>query len=118
MNKSQKGYYDKVSVEEMLDEQPGWFGKTTFDELSQGITRFINPGLIDEVFNKIALYKVFTETSEKIKSKKLLYNSAGLGVFVFDRASMALYRLKEYYSPTHNILVDKKDTYNKGKTSF
>jgi hypothetical protein len=63
--------------------------------------------LIEDIFNQVN-DKISTQTKDKIKARKVRFNPNGLGVFVFDRAAMGMYRLHEYYSPSLNAVVDDK----------
>ena len=109
--------YDKEYIDIVTKKMPEWFGKdVTFQELSKGITAYKNPELIDRIFQKM-YDKVPSNTKDKIKARKVKYNPYGLGVFVFDRASMGMFRLKELYSETHQRTVEHEEV-KKSKDQF
>lgn len=109
MNRERINEFSEETVYEQIATMPNWFGPdTSFDELSRGITQYKRPELIQKIYDKVN-DKISTLTRNKIKSKKLTYNASGLGVFVFDRAAMGLFRLKEFYSPTHKKVFDKSE---------
>lgn len=86
-----------------------WFGEgTTLEELKRGITEYKKPELISQIFDKVDS-QVSTVTRNMIKTNKLRYNSSGLGAFIFDRAAIGLYRLKEFYSPLHKKVFDQAE---------
>lgn len=108
-NESGKAEFTEEEIRDLIVRNPNWFGAgTSFEELSKGITQYKQPDLIEQIYQKVN-DRISTSTRNKIKSKKLSYNAAGLGVFVFDRAAMGIYRLKEFYSPLHKQIFDKKE---------
>ncbi|MFB6453814.1 hypothetical protein ACE38W_00980 [Chitinophaga sp. Hz27] len=105
-NKHQRQAFSEKVIKDVIMYQPSWFGKgTTYEELKSGITTFKNPALIDKIYNKVN-DKVTVNVRQQIKSKKVNFNAMGLGVFIFDRAAMGMFRLKEYYSLIHDLVVD------------
>lgn len=101
--------FTKSFVDERMRMNSDWFGKnTSYEEMSAGITQYKSPELIEEIYAQVN-DKISASTRSKIKTRKINYNPTGLGVFVFDRAAMGLYRLKEYYSQSHNRVVDKSE---------
>jgi hypothetical protein len=101
--------FTKEFVDGRILTNPDWFGKnTSYEEMSAGITQYKSPDLIEKIYSQIS-DKISTTTRSKIKARKINYNPSGLGVFVFDRAAMGLYRLKEYYSHSHARVVDKSE---------
>ncbi|MBT1695913.1 hypothetical protein KK083_03430 [Fulvivirgaceae bacterium PWU4] len=108
-NQARMDEFSEETVNTQIVNMPNWFGPdTSFEELSSGITQYKRPELIQQIYDKVN-DKISTLTRNKIKSKKLEYNASGLGVFVFDRASMGLFRLKEFYSPSHKKTFDNKE---------
>lgn len=105
-NRELLAMFDKLNIESYIRKNPKWFGVgTRYAELIKGITEYKDPQLIEDIFNQIN-DKVSTQTKDKIKARKVRFNPNGLGVFVFDRAAMGMYRLQEYYSPSLNAVVD------------
>jgi hypothetical protein len=101
--------YEKNYIDSFAKKYPKWFGSgVTFEELSKGITTYKNPQLIERIFQKVE-DKVPSQTKDKIKARKVKYNPFGLGVFVFDRASMGMFRLKELYSEKHQNTVEREE---------
>lgn len=108
-NRVHQSEYEKQSIDSVIKQVPDWFGKNvTFQELAKGITSYKNPELIDRIFQKM-YDKVPSKTKDKIKARKVKYNPFGLGVFVFDRASMGMYRLKELFSDKHQKVVEREE---------
>ena len=90
-----------------------WYGENvTFDELAAGVTTYKYPELISELFEKVDS-ALSVDVKDKIKARKIKYNPFGLGVFIFDRAAMSMYRLHEYYSPTHSKKVEPEQVYER-----
>ncbi len=108
LNKKEQVKYTREAVESSLQYDSSWYGKTTFDELENGITEFYNPTLIDKLYQQVT-DKISVELQNKLKVKKVNYNAMGLGVFVFDRAAMGMFRNKEYYAVKHKQVVDAKE---------
>jgi hypothetical protein len=107
-NRDLLAMFHKSTIDQYIRQNPNWFGEgTSYSELVKGITQYKDPQLIENIFNQIN-DKVSTQTKDKIKARKVRFNPNGLGVFVFDRASMGMYRLKEFYSPSLNQVVDEK----------
>jgi len=101
--------FSKAFVDNRMRTHPEWFGKnTSYEEMSTGITQYKSPDLIEKIYSQVN-DKISTNTRSRIKARKINYNPSGLGVFVFDRAAMGLYRLKEYYSHSHQRVVDKSE---------
>jgi hypothetical protein len=108
LNRSHLEMFDKITIENTIQRRPKWFGKgASYQELIKGITEYKDPQLIEDIFNQVN-DKISTNTKDKIKARKVRFNPNGLGVFVFDRAAMGMYRLKEFYSPSLNQTVDAK----------
>jgi len=112
-NEHFKRIFEQPYVENTLQVHPKWFGNTTFTELSKGITTFKDPLLIERIYEQVN-HQVSTYTRERIKAKKIKYNPVGLGVFVFDRAAMGMYRQKEYYSSIHHGTVQDNEVRQNG----
>lgn len=109
--------YEKEYIDFVTKKMPKWFGSNvTFQELKKGITTYKNPELIDRIFQKMN-DKVPSQTKDKIKARKVKYNPFGLGVFVFDRASMGMFRLKELYSEKNQTIVEREEV-KKSKDQF
>ena len=103
LNKSNLSYFSKKNVDRMGG---GWFGKgTTYEQLQAGITTYKDPELIDRLYKQVSA-SVTPLLKNSIKVKKVNYNAMGLGVFMFDRAAMGMYRLNEFYSPSLGKVVD------------
>jgi hypothetical protein len=98
--------FSKEFVDNRIKKNPTWYGDTSYEEMDAGITQYKSPELIEKIYSQVN-DKINTATRSKIKSRKMRYNPLGLGVFVFDRAAMGLYRLKEYYSHSLQRTVDK-----------
>ena len=108
-NKSHLYRFTQSAVESRIRSEPDWFGKgANYADMAKGITEYIQPGLIEKIFNQVNA-KVSALTRDKIKRKKVHYNPNGLGVFVFDRAAMGMYRLKQFYSPSLNKVVEREE---------
>jgi len=108
-NETYLNRFTKAFVDDRIRMQPEWFGKnTSYEEISGGITQYKSPDLIESIYSQVN-DKISTATRSKIKVRKINYNPSGLGVFVYDRAAMGLYRLKEYYSHSLDRVVDKSE---------
>lgn len=109
MNRYADERFNKRQIEKSMLVNPLWFGTgVTYEQLKQGITEFVNPELIDKIYNQIS-ENMSVATQQTIKRKKTHYNPNGLGVFVFDRAAMGMFRLKEFYSPSLDMVVEKHE---------
>lgn len=106
-NRMHADVFDKRVVERRMADNPLWFGKTSFEEMNTGINTFQNPELITKIYNQVS-DKISSSTKDRIKAKKVKYNPNGLGVFVFDRAAMGMYRMSEFYSPSLHQVVDER----------
>jgi hypothetical protein len=101
--------YEKEAVENTIKRSPGWYGKdTSYAEMSSGITEYKRPELIEKIYDRVN-DKISTSAKDKIKARKVQYNPFGLGVFIFDRAAMGMFRLKEFYSPSLKKVVDREE---------
>lgn len=101
--------YEKEAVERRIEQSPAWYGQnTSFAEMNSGITEYKTPELIEKIYGQVN-DKISTSVKDKIKARKIRYNPFGLGVFVFDRAAMGMYRLKEFYSPDFKKVVEHED---------
>lgn len=101
--------FEKESVENRIKQNSTWYGKnTSYAEMSSGITEYKRPELIEKIYGQVN-EKISTSVKDKIKARKIRYNPFGLGVFVFDRAAMGMYRLKEFYSPSLKKAVEYVD---------
>ncbi len=108
-NKIQLRRFTRQYIEDRIRLRPSWFGAgATFDQMEGGITEYKDPELIERIFNEV-LDGLSTEFTDRIKPRKVRYNPNGLGVFVFDRAAMGMFRLKEYYSPVHDMVFDREE---------
>jgi hypothetical protein len=108
LNKSFSYRFTKDYVDRLIQRQPSWYGSTTYEEMERGITQFKDPELIERVYSQVN-DKITTAVREKIKAKKILYNPNGLGVFIFDRAAMGMYRIKEFFSPSLDRVVEQEE---------
>ncbi len=109
MNKQHLYQFTKESVEREIRYSPEWYGEgASYEVMSKGITEYIRPDLIEKIYNQVSA-KVSNLTKNKIKRKKIHYNPNGLGVFLFDRAAMGMYRLKEFFSPSLNKVVEREE---------
>lgn len=110
-SRSKKRYEEHFSDQEIdmtCRLKPRWFGEgTTLAELKAGITTYKDPQLIDRIYDRVNT-AVSLDVRDKIRSRKVRYNPMGLGIFVFDRAAMGMYRLKELYSPSLGISVERE----------
>lgn len=105
-------YYSESYINSRTRDDKHWFGEgATFRQMSEGITEYQSPELIDKIYNQVN-DKIETQVKEKIKARKVNYNAQGLGVFVYDRAAMGMYRLKEFFSPVLNKIVEKEEVQN------
>lgn len=101
--------YEKEAVERRIEQRSSWYGRdTSFAEMNSGITEYKRPELIEKIYGQVN-DKISTNVKDKIKARKIRYNPFGLGVFVFDRAAMGMYRLKEFYSPSLKETVEYGD---------
>lgn len=109
LNKSHLSRFEKSYVEDRIRSSPYWYGgDTSWEEMESGITQFKDPELIERVYGQVN-DKITTAVREKIKARKILYNPNGLGVFIFDRAAMGMYRLKEFFSSSLNRVVEPEE---------
>jgi hypothetical protein len=108
-NQIQLGMFNPDFVNRYSSQYPRWFGKgVTFEELNAGITQYKDPTLIEKIFEKVN-GKLSPDLRNKVKARKVRFNPSGLGVFIFDRAAMGMYRLKEFHSPKHKRVVDQSE---------
>jgi len=88
---------------------PDWFGEnTSYELLETGVTEYQNPDLLDELYQQVN-NEISPDVAQKLKARKLKFNSLGFGMFSFDRAAMTIYRNKEFYSPSLDSKVDARD---------
>lgn len=105
LNEEETDRFTKDYNDRIIRFNKQWFGEgVTFEELEKGITSYKEPELIERLLSQVS-DKISTQTKDKIKARKVKFNPNGLGVFVFDRASMGMYRLNEFYSPSKNKVV-------------
>jgi hypothetical protein len=101
--------YSETYINRLIKYDENWFGVgTTFEELQAGVTTYKNPALIETIYEKVN-DRVALTVRDKIKDRKVNYNAMGLGIFLFDRAAMGMYRLKEFYSPAHARVVEREE---------
>jgi hypothetical protein len=101
--------YSEESINQLIEWDTNWFGEgTTFEELQAGITTYKSPELIKTIYEKVN-DRVALSVRDRIKARKVQYNAMGLGIFLFDRAAMGMYRLKELYSPVHSRIVKQEE---------
>jgi hypothetical protein len=99
--------FTKEFIDDRIRSRPDWFGRdTSYEEISAGITQYKHPDLIEKIYSQVN-DKISIAIKDTIKARKINYNPLGLGVFVYDRAAMGLYRLKEFYSHSLAHVVDK-----------
>lgn len=107
-NKVSVQRFERSSIESMISMSKKWFGEgVTFDELAKGITNYKSPELIQRLLGRVN-DKMTTRTKDQIKTRRVKFNANGLGIFIFDRASMGMYRLKEFYSDKHEQVVQRE----------
>lgn len=105
--------FEKEAIEARIESSPTWYGSdTTYDEMNNGITEYKKPELIEKLYEQVS-NKISTSVRDKIKARKVLYNPFGLGVFIFDRAAMGMFRLKEFYSPSLQKMVEQEEVIKK-----
>jgi len=117
LNEDQLERFEKEVIQSRIESSPTWYGAdTSYDELSKGITEYKRPELIEKMYDKVN-DKISTSVRDKIKARKVQYNPFGLGVFIFDRAAMGMFRLKEFYSPSLKRVVEQEEV-TKRKNGF
>jgi hypothetical protein len=115
LNKEMVKRFSKDYIDKHINYDKEWYGAgVTYEELSSGVTTYKDPELIERLLNQVS-DRISTQTKDKIKARKVKFNPNGLGVFVFDRAAMGMYRLKEFYSPSKNTVVDPQSVKQSGK---
>jgi hypothetical protein len=104
-------YNDSLLREKNSD---GKFGQNAdLNQIKNGIYSYQKPELITELEAKFTTG--FTATkSNSIASKKIQYNDLGIGVFSFDRASQSMYKIKEFYCPKIDKVVDTNQVLDVG----
>lgn len=116
-NRGHLNSYTETYISKQIKYSPEWFGAgTTFEELKAGITTYKNPALIESIFEQVN-ERVSLKVRDRIKYRKVQYNAMGLGIFLFDRAAMGMYRLKELYSPIYRKTVEREEV-RKVKNGF
>jgi len=109
LNKSQLSRFERSNVESHIRRSPDWYGEgANYPEMERGITEYKDPDLIEKIFSQVNDH-ITTAMKDKIKARKVRYNPNGLGVFVFDRAAMGMYRLKEFYSTSLKRVVEGEE---------
>ncbi|MGZ4089109.1 MAG: hypothetical protein ACXVNM_08560 [Bacteroidia bacterium] len=109
LNKSHLTDFEKEKVEKRIRINPKWYGRgASFEEMEKGITEYISPELIENIYNQVE-DKISARVKNRIKAKKVKYNPIGLGTFVFDRAAMSMYKIREFYSLKHQRTVDERE---------
>jgi hypothetical protein len=117
LNEDQLERFEKENIESRIESSPKWYGSdTTYDELNNGITEYKKPELIEKLYDRVS-DKLSTSVRDKIKARKVQYNPFGLGVFIFDRAAMGMYRLKEFHNPSLEKVVQQEEV-RKRKNGF
>jgi hypothetical protein len=102
-------YFDKTETENRINKRGGkWFGEgATYRELAAGVSQYKNPDLITKIYNQVN-HSISTQARDSIKARKVKFNPFGLGIFVFDRAAMGMYRLEEFYSQSKKTRVERE----------
>ncbi len=108
-NRSHLKMFEREEVEERIQHKKSWYGsKASFNEMKKGITEYAEPELMDRVYEQVN-EQISSFVKNQVQINKVMYNPNGLGVFVFDRAAMGMYRLNEYYSPSLNKVVEPEE---------
>ena len=108
-------YSDSVTLAEM---RRGDYGPdVTLTQLKEGIQVYRHMDLISQLESGIE-QSIDSKTANSIPKRKLAYNDLGLGVFSFDRAAQGMYRLKEFYSPLHQVVFEPAEVGGSGSTHF
>lgn len=114
-NQHHAAMFSQKAVNRDIARSTSWYGEgATYEAMSAGITEYRDPALIEKIFNQVK-DKVSAQVQATIKARKIRYNPNGLGVFVFDRAAMGMYRIKEWYSPSLQKVVEAKEVKKSGK---
>lgn len=109
LNSEEINRFDKERVEKTIYRQPTWFGQgANYKELAEGVKEYQRPDLLESIYNQVS-HELSISVTNRIKARRLKFNSLGLGIFCFDRAAMTLYRNKEFFSESHNSPVDIRD---------
>lgn len=96
------------TLEYYIKKGDDWFGSgTTIEELKGGITQYKDPELLKKIYDKVN-HTVSMNKLNTVKAPRMKFNPFGLGMFIFDRAAMGMYRLEEFYSPDKKRVVDRE----------
>jgi hypothetical protein len=107
--------FSRETFDSIIKSREGWFGtQVTYEEMEDGVKEYMNPELLDSMYQKVQSEVVSTLTHQ-LKARKLTFNAQGFGMFCFDRAAMTLYRNREYYSETQQRVVMPVEVVRSGK---
>ena len=98
-------------LREEIQSGGDWYGKSSLvfeHDVVNGITKYLEPQIIDNVANSITS-SLSHKLVSKLKKKKFKFNK-NFGVFSFDRAAAGLYWLDELYSSAENRAVQESET--------
>jgi hypothetical protein len=108
-------YFSKNTFDGYHRGRDGWFGKdVTYEEMQEGIKEYMNPELLDDLYQKVQ-NEIESVFHSELKARKLKFNALGLGMFCFDRAAMTLYRNREYYSESLQKVIPPNEVKQPGK---
>lgn len=109
-------YFSKSTFDSYHSKRTGWFGaKVTYEEMQEGIKEYMNPKLLDWLFQQVQ-HEIDSVLNSELKARKLKFNAMGIGMFSFDRAAMTLYRNRELYSETKKKIVAPIEVKQTGNT--
>jgi hypothetical protein len=112
INWDHKFDFTEQRITDNIRNSENWYGHgVTYEELQSKITQYRKPELIEQIYDEVKEL-IPSAVQSEIPKPKVKFNPT-LGVFSFDRAAMGLYRNKEWYSPTHNRVVDEREIFNK-----
>lgn len=108
-NSDRKSQYGKDFTERMIRLDSNWYGKgVTYEELEAGVKEYVKPELLDEIYNQVQ-HELNPVVTQRLKARKMKFNSLGFGMFCFDRAAMTMFRNEEFYSPSLKTKLDNSE---------
>ncbi|MGZ4089661.1 MAG: DUF7192 family protein, partial [Bacteroidia bacterium] len=101
--------FTKERTERRISSDSEWYGENvTYEELAAGVKEYKRPDLLDDLYKKVN-HELSPVIAQKLKARKMQFNSLGFGMFCFDRAAMTMYRNEEFYNPSKKNTVDARD---------
>jgi len=117
MNPGNKAVLERIDNEARTEVGSGWYGDTTYEEMTRPINQFKDMGLVDEVYRDVSDH-LPQNVKSKLKERKLLFNAQGLGVFSFDRLMMGMFKKPAFWSVSQQKYVAPNAVYQNAEGEY